>query len=62
LSTLSKAAAKMAGAIDESKVYKIRYTLNVLPSMREDEGRLIAALANTEELDVFNCPAVKELL
>jgi hypothetical protein len=52
----------MAGAIDESKVYKIRYTLNVLPSMREDEGRLIAALANTEELDVFNCPAVKELL
>jgi hypothetical protein len=62
LSSLGKAAAKMAGVAEDGKVYKIRYTLNVLPSMREDEGRLIAALAHSDELDIFNCPAVKELL
>jgi len=46
----------------ESTVYKIKYTLNVLPSMLEEDGRIIAALAHSEELDIFNCPAVKELI
>lgn len=30
--------------------------------MLEDDGRIIAALANSDELDIFNCPAVKELI
>jgi hypothetical protein len=62
MSTLGKAAAKLAGENVEGTVYKIKYTLNLLPSMLEQDGRLIPALAASEELDIFNCSAVKELL
>jgi hypothetical protein len=46
----------------EEKVFKIKYTLNILPSMLEDEGPIIEALANCDEYDVFNCPAVIDLI
>jgi len=46
----------------DDKVFKIKYTLNILPSMLEDEGPIITALANCDEFDVFNCPAVIELI
>lgn len=38
----------------DEKVYKIKYTLNILPSMLEDEGSIIEALGGCDEYDVFN--------
>lgn len=64
MSTLGKVAKGVGLPTRDvaSTVYKIKYTLNVLPSMLEDDGRIIAALAQSEEMDIFNCPAVKELI
>jgi len=61
-SAVERAAAKALGLTMPDVAYKIKYTLNVLPSMLESEGRIIAALAGSEELEIFACPAVKELI
>ena len=44
------------------KVYKIRYTLNILPSMSEKVTTLMDALGETEELEVFDCKSVVDMI
>ena len=44
------------------KVYKVKYTLNILPSMSERVTTLMDALGDTEELDVFECKAVMDMI
>ena len=47
---------------DQNRVYKIKYTLNLLPSIDLQDASLMEALSETEELEIFNCKVVKELI
>ena len=48
--------------VEEGRQYKIRYSINILPSMSEKEGLIIAAVAQSEELEIFFTEAVKDLV
>jgi hypothetical protein len=42
-----------------TKIYKIKYTLNVLPGMlEEDDGTLMDTAGQTDELSIFSCKAL----
>jgi len=47
---------------NSGKQFKMRYQINLLPSMSEDEGQIIQAIANSEELELFKTDAVKDLV
>jgi hypothetical protein len=53
----------------QTKVYKIQYTINILPSVTYDgdEGatrnnKFLTLLGETDELEVFNCKVIKDIL
>lgn len=39
--------------VQKSKIYKIKYQLNILPSILEEKGELIEAISDSDELDIF---------
>jgi len=45
-----------------AKVYKIKYNLNIIPSMSEKDGQIIEAIANSNELEIFKTKVVKDLV
>jgi hypothetical protein len=45
-------------AEESKKLYKIKYTLNILPSMCEDHGTLMDTAGQTDELRIFECKAL----
>ena len=47
---------------DKTKVFKIRYTLNVLPSIDEHDDSLMNALGETEEITIFSSKVIRDLL
>ena len=47
---------------ERMKPYKIAYQLNILPSMSEADGQLMEALANSEELPMFQTDLVQDLI
>ena len=40
---------------DDAKVYKIKYTLNLLPNIDESQDSLMEACGETDELEIFEC-------
>ena len=48
--------------MNEQKVFKIKYNLNILPSVNEAEGQLMEAIANSVELSIFTTDLVKDLI
>ena len=44
------------------KIYKIKYTLNLLPQTSEEEDSLMNALGETEELQILSTKAIRDLL
>ena len=44
------------------RIYKIKYTMNLLPSIDLQDASLMEALSETEELEIFDCKVVKELI
>ena len=60
---LSKDPSQGRAQKDKEKVYKIRYSLNILPSMNiQCEGDLIEAIVNSEELAIFETDAVTNMV
>ena len=54
----------LASCVDDQgdRIYKIKYTMNLLPSMDLQDASLMEALSETEELEIFDCKVVKELI
>lgn len=54
----------MVGDDTKERIFKIKYTLNILPSinMDEEEDTLISSLCDTEDLEMFECKALDDLL
>jgi hypothetical protein len=54
----------MEGKIDlsDEKVYKIKYNLNILTSMSEENGQLIGAIAGSDELSIFETDLIKDMV
>ena len=48
--------------LNEEKVYKIKYLLNILPSVSEKSGQLMNAIAGSEELEIFKSKLIKDLI
>ena len=44
------------------KVYKINYYLNILTSVSQKDNSLMDALANTEEIEIYELDSVKDML
>lgn len=44
------------------KVFKIKYKINLLSSMSENSGKIISAIANSSELDIFSTKLVTDLI
>lgn len=57
-------AIKNLGRAEEEKVFKIRYTCNILPSVEEEDqyGTIINALATTNELQALLVESVQSLI
>lgn len=55
-------ALRVINKEDDKKEYKIRYQCNFLPSMSEDEGLIITAIAKSEELEIFKLDVVQDLI
>lgn len=52
-----------ASTRDNERIYKIKYCLNILPSMNEkSEHDLMEALCNTEELDIFATDSIRTMI
>jgi maltodextrin utilization protein YvdJ len=49
-------------ASDEGKKLMIVYNLNMLTSLSNEDGTLMEAIANSEELEIFDTDAVKDLI
>ena len=51
---------------DEKKAnmrpFKIFYQLNLLPAMSEEDGQLMEALSLSDEMTMFDCDVVKDLI
>lgn len=43
---------------ESKKIYKIKYTLNVLPGMMEDKETLMDTIGQTDELSIFECKSL----
>ena len=41
-----------------TRVYKIKYTLNLLPKMCDDNAKLMDMLGDSEDIEVFNTNVV----
>lgn len=52
----------MARRSISSKVHKIKYSLNLLTSTRNDEYSLMDLLANTDQIEVFDTLPVQDLI
>ena len=46
----------------DKKLYKIKYTINILPSINESEESLMEALGETNELKIFQSKVIKEFI
>ena len=60
-------AAKLAGDIlhgahHAEKVYKIKYQLNLLTSMSEEDGSLMDAVASSNELAIFETDMIRDMI
>lgn len=44
------------------KLYKISYQLNLLTSMSSEDGQLMSAIAESDELAIFNCDVVRDCI
>jgi hypothetical protein len=44
------------------KIYKIKYTLNLLPSISEDKDSLMTALGETNELKILSTKVIRDVL
>lgn len=43
-------------------MFKIKYQLNILPSVSEDMGQLMGAIQDSDELAIFDTDLVKDLI
>lgn len=50
------------GAHHAEKVYKIKYQLNILTSVSEEDGPLMDAVANSDELAIFETDMVRDMI
>lgn len=48
--------------LEQEKVYKIQYSLNILPSIRTQQSTIMHQCGQTEELELFECDAMKDLI
>lgn len=50
--------------MNEERILKIKYTLNILPSINihENQDTLISSLCDVENLEIFECKALDDLL
>lgn len=46
----------------ELRLYKVNYHLNLLSSMSQEDGKLIDAIADSDELDIFETDLVMDLV
>lgn len=55
---------ELAGKLDQSqnKVFKIKYRANLLTMVKEESGNIINAIANSDELSIFQTDLVKDML
>jgi len=56
---IAKADKKSKG---DDKVFKIKYQLNILPSVSEENGQLMNAIAGSEELPIFMTDLCKDII
>lgn len=47
---------------NDHKVFKVKYHTNILPMVDESEGRLINAIAESDELSIFETHLVQDLV
>ena len=47
---------------EDQKVYKIQYTLNLLPNIDESVDSLMEACGETDELEIFECEVLKNFI
>lgn len=59
-----KQQLEMAGKFDTNKenVFKIKYNLNILPSVSEQQATLMQAISDSEELSIFTTPLIQDLI
>ena len=50
------------GKLPEGKKLMIVYNLNMLTSLSNEDGTIMEAIANSEELEIFETEAVKDLI
>lgn len=48
--------------IESEKEFKIQYQINLLPSMSEEDGLLIQSIALSNDLDIFTCSVVEDMI
>ena len=48
--------------MSNEKVYKIKYNLNVLVAMSEENGQLIGAIAQSDELEIFKTELIRDMV
>lgn len=46
----------------EKKQFKIVYHINILPSVSQEQGQLMDAIAKSDELDIFMSACVQDLI
>ena len=46
----------------DTKVYKIKYILNVLPNIDESQDSLMEAIAETDELEIFENKVLRDFI
>lgn len=44
------------------RVYKIKYQLNLITSMSEEDGTLMNAVANSDELPIFKTDLIMDMI
>lgn len=54
--------AQLEGKGGNEKVYKMKYKLNFLLSMAQDDGPLIEAIANSEELAIYKTQIIRDVI
>lgn len=60
--TLGRKKPNFGGFKEIQIVNKIKYTLNILPSMSEKMATLMEGLGETEELEVFDTKSVMDMI
>ena len=61
-SSADKARDSKLHQVHERKVYKIQYSLNILPSIQTQQSTIMHQCGQTEELELFECHAMKDLI